>query len=243
MAEWNPQTYGPRWADVYDSIDWPSPGPAVEFLAQRVGSGRALELAIGTGRVAIPLARRGVELHGMDASPEIVEKLREKETGKDIPVTIANLADFDLGEKYSLVFLLLNSIYSLQTQEEQISCVERAAAHLEPGGQLVIEHFVPDPTRFSFHGRAHVYEVGLGHVRIEADTHDRATQHVRENHIEVRESGIKLYPAFLRYIWPSELDLMARLANLEFVERYGDWDRSPFNKWSENHIAVYRKPS
>jgi hypothetical protein len=242
MVEWTPETYGPRWSNVYDNIDWPEPEAAVEFLAKRVGTGRALELAIGTGRVAIPLERRGVQLEGMDASPEMVEKMRAKDGGKGIPVTIANLADFDLGKQFSLVFLLLNTLYSLQTQDEQIACMQRSAAHLEPGGQLVIEHFMPDPTRFHFHGRAHVYEVGLGHVRIEADTTDRATQHTRENHIEVREDGIKLYPAFLRYVWPSELDLMARLVELEFVEQYGDWDGTPFSKWSDNRIAVYRKP-
>lgn len=242
MTEWNPETYGPRWSEVYDRIDWPEPDAAVEFLAKRAGSGRALELAIGTGRVAIPLVRRGVDLDGMDASPEMVEKMRVKPGGEDIPVDISGLVDFDLGKQYSLVFLLLNSLYSLQTQDEQIACMERAAAHLAPGGQFVVEHFMPDPTRFHFHGRAHVYEVGLGHVRIEADTTDRATQHTRENHIEVREDGIKLYPAFLRYVWPSELDLMARLARLELVEQYGDWDGTPFNKLSDNRIAVYRKP-
>jgi SAM-dependent methyltransferase len=243
MVEWSPEIYGQRWRHVYDKIDWPEPLAAVDFLAARRGGGRCLELAIGTGRVALPLAARGVEVDGLDSSPEIVEKMRAKPGGDAIEVTIANMADFKLERKYSLIVLLLNSLYALQTQEEQIQCFESVAAHLEPGGRFVVETFVPDPTRFRFGGRAHVYEVGLDHVRIEADTFDRATQHVRENHIEVRESGIKLYPALLRYTWPSELDLMARIAGLRLHERWGDWTSAPFDAWSENHIAVYEKPA
>ncbi|MBB5938986.1 class I SAM-dependent DNA methyltransferase [Streptomyces zagrosensis] len=241
MTEWKPGTYGPRWKTVYDQVDWPEPEGAVNFLAERRGTGRALELAIGTGRVAIPLARRGVELDGLDASPEIVEVMRGKPGGESIEVTIGNIADFTLERRYSLIFLLLNSLYALQTQEEQIQCFQTVAEHLDPGGLFVVEGFMPDPTRFHFNGRAHVYEVGIDHVRIEADTFDRATQHIKENHVEIREEGIRLYPAFLRYAWPSELDLMARIAGLRLGERWGDWGNVPFDAWSENHIAVYRK--
>ncbi|GEB49288.1 class I SAM-dependent DNA methyltransferase [Streptomyces cacaoi] len=241
MTEWTPGTYGPRWKNVYDRIDWPAPDAAVAFLAERRGSGRALELAVGTGRVAVPLAAQGVELDGLDASPEIVEVMRTKPGGEAIDVTIGDIADFRLDRDYSLIFLLLNSLYALQTQQEQISCFESAARHLEPGGLFVVETFVPDPTRFRFQGRAHVYDVDLDHVRIEADTFDRATQHIKENHIEIREDGIRLYPAFLRYTWPSELDLMARIAGLSFVERWGDWADVPFDAASENSISVYRK--
>ncbi|GHE44541.1 class I SAM-dependent methyltransferase [Streptomyces vinaceus] len=241
MTDWKPETYGPRWKSVYDEIDWPQPEGAVDFLAKRVGGGRALELAIGTGRVALPLAQRGVPLDGLDASPEIVDVMRTKPGGESIEVSIGNIADFTSERRYSLIFLLLNSLYALQTQEEQIQCFESVAAHLEPGGLFVVETFVPDPTRFRFNGRAHVYDVGLDHVRIEADTFDRATQHIKENHVEIREEGIKLYPAFLRYTWPSELDLMARIAGLELSERWGDWGNVPYDTYSENHIGVYRK--
>jgi SAM-dependent methyltransferase len=242
MTEWQPETYGPRWKSVYDEIDWPEPSGAVEFLAQHTGDGRALELAIGTGRVALPLAARGVRLDGLDASPEIVEVMRGKPGGADIEVFTGNIADFTLERKYSLIFLLLNSLYALQTQEEQIQCFESVARHLEPGGKFVIEAFMPDPTRFRFNGRAHVYDVGLDHVRIEADTFDRANQLIKENHIEIREEGIKLYPAFPRYAWPSEMDLMARLAGLTPEGRWGDWGNVPFDSWSENYIGLYRKP-
>ncbi|GGP76038.1 methyltransferase domain-containing protein [Saccharothrix coeruleofusca] len=243
MVDWSPETYGPRWKNVYDEVGWPRPDAAVEFLSARRGSGRCLELGIGTGRVAIPLVARGVPLDGLDASPEIVEVMRTKPGGEAIEVTIGDMADFKLERKYSLILLLLNSLYALQTQEDQIRCFESVAAHLEPGGLFVVETFMPDPTRFRFGGRAHVYEVGLDHVRIEADTFDRATQQILENHIEVREDGIKLYPAFLRYTWPSEMDLMARIAGLRLRERWGDWANVPFDASSENHIAVYEKPA
>jgi SAM-dependent methyltransferase len=244
VMEWRPETYGPKWAEVYDLMDWPDPGPAVEFLAERCGKGPVLELAVGTGRIALPLAERGIDVEGLDASAEIVEVMRTKPGGERIAVHFGSIADFSLdGRTYSLIALVLNSLFALQTQQEQVGCFERVATHLQPGAIFVYEGFVPDPTRFLHGGRAHVYEVGLNVVRIEADTFDRATQHVRENHIEVREEGIRLYPAFLRYVWPSEADLMARLAGLELVERFGDWDGTAYTRHSENYIAVYRKSS
>ncbi|AGL14987.1 class I SAM-dependent methyltransferase [Actinoplanes sp. N902-109] len=243
MTDWKPETYGPRWRGVYDEIDWPEPTAAVEWLAKNAGSGRTLELAIGTGRIALPLAERGVDLDGLDASPEIVEVMRGKQGGADIEVFTGNFADFSIDRKYSQILLLLNSLYALQTQEEQIQCFRTVADHLEPGGTFVVEAFMPDPTRFQFGGRAHVYDVGIDHVRIEADTFDRANQLIKENHVEIRETGIKLYPAFLRYVWPSEMDLMARLAGLVPETRLGDWSGAPFDSWSEDFIGVYRKPA
>jgi len=241
MNDWQPDTYGPRWKDFYDTYGWADATNAVDYLAGLIGDGRALELGIGTGRVALPLVERGVKLDGLDASSETVEVMRGKPGGDSIEVTIGNMADFKLDRTYSTVILLLNTLYALQTQEEQIQCFESVARHLEPGGLFVVETFMPDPTRFHFNGRAHVYDVGLDHVRIEADTFDRATQHIKENHVEIRESGIKLFPAFLRYVWPSEMDLMARIAGLRLKDRFGDWTGVPFDKQSENHIAVYQK--
>ncbi len=212
----------------------------MDFLAKLAGDGPTLELAIGTGRVAIPLVERGIEVHGLDSSEAMVAKLREKPGGADIPVTYGDISRFKTDRTYPLAFLLLNTIYGLQTQEEQISCFASAARSLAPGGAFVVEGFVPDPTRFHRGSRAHVYDVGLDHVLIEADVHDRAEQRVLEQHVRISTNGIQMFPAFLRYIWPSEMDLMARLTGLTLEARYGDWSGTPFSAESENNISVYR---
>ncbi|MGY1456417.1 class I SAM-dependent DNA methyltransferase [Streptomyces sp. SS8] len=215
----------------------------MDFLAELAGEEPLLELAIGTGRIALPLSERGVEVHGIDISEAMIARLREKPGGKDIPVEMADLRDFTTSRSYQTVVLVLNTIYALANQEEQIACFRRAAKALKPGGRFVVEAFVPDVTRFHRGSRAHVYDVGVGHVTIEADVHDRAQQTVLEQHVRISEQGIKLLPAFLRYIYPSEMDLMANLAGLELEHRYGGWRCEPYNAESENQISVYRAPS
>ncbi|MFE9499902.1 class I SAM-dependent DNA methyltransferase [Streptomyces collinus] len=213
----------------------------MEFLAKLQADGPVLELAIGTGRIAIPLAARGVEVHGLDTSEEMVARLREKPGGEDISVLPGDIAKFSLDRKYSLAFLVLNTIYALQSQEEQISCFESVAAILEPGGHFVVEGFMPDPTRFLGNSRTQVHDVGLEHVLIEADKHDPSTQQVLEQHVHIRAGRVELYPAFLRYIWPSEMDLMARLAGLRLVNRFGGWAGEPFDARATNNVSVYRR--
>jgi SAM-dependent methyltransferase len=237
---WNPATYGERWIDIYDSMGWPDPAPAVRFLAEQAGGGTALELTIGTGRVALPLAAAGIEVHGVDASPDMVRAMRQKPGGADIPVTISDISDFTLGREFDLVYLLLNGLYWLQTQEDQLRCFQTVAAHLRPGGRFVIEGFVPDPSRFGS-GSPHVHAVGIDQVWLEAGTHDAVNQRVTENHIVIRENGIRLYPSVIRYAWPSELELMARLAGLSRTARYADWAATPYGNGADNHIAVYQK--
>ncbi|MFJ4680401.1 MULTISPECIES: class I SAM-dependent methyltransferase [Kitasatospora] len=241
MSAWNAQTYGSRWAEIYDGLPWPGPEQAVDFLAKLAGDGPVLELAIGTGRIAVPLVERGIEVHGIDSSEEMTEKLREKEGGAGIPVTKADISSFEVEQSYSLAFLVLNTIYALQTQEEQISCFSSAAAALEPGGHFVVEAFMPDPTRFRRNSWTQVHDMGLDHVLIEADKHDPSTQQILEQHIHLKQGKVELFPAFLRYVWPSEMDLMARLAGLTLVERTGGWLGEPFNARSGNHVSVYRR--
>ncbi|MGW1615818.1 class I SAM-dependent DNA methyltransferase [Streptomyces sp. NPDC002285] len=238
---WDSETYGRRWSDIYDGLPWPSPEEAVEFLADLQAEGPVLELAIGTGRIAIPLAARGVDVHGLDSSEEMIARLREKPGGANIPVIPGNVSKFFLEHRYSLAFLVLNTIYALQSQEEQICCFESGAAALEPGGHFVVEGFMPDPTRFLGNSRTQVHDVGLEHVLIEADKHDPSTQQVLEQHVYIREGRIELYPAFLRYIWPSEMDLMARLAGLSLVNRFGGWAGEPFDARAVNNVSVYRR--
>ncbi|MEV0694505.1 class I SAM-dependent methyltransferase [Streptomyces sp. NPDC050388] len=240
---WNEQTYGARWANAYDEQPWPDPKEAVDFLAELAGDEPLLELAIGTGRIAVPLVERGVEVHGTDISEAMIARLREKPAGKDIPVERGDLRDFTTSRKYRTAALVLNTIYALANQEEQVACFRQAAKALEPGGRFVVEAFVPDVTRFHRGSRAHVYDVGVGHVTIEADVHDRAKQTVLEQHVRITEQGITMLPAFLRYIHPSEMDLMAKLAGLELENRYGGWRREPYTQESENQVSVYRAPS
>lgn len=241
MASWDSQTYGQRWSKIYDDLPWPEPTETVDFLEGWAGGGPVLELAIGTGRVAIPLAARGVEVEGIDTSPEMIDVLRSKETGTEITVHHGDISKFQLDRTYSMAFLVLNTIYALQSQEEQLSCFESAAGAIGPGGHFIVEAFMPDPTRFRRNSWTQVHDIGLGHVVIEADKHDPSTQQILEQHIHIRDGKIELFPAFLRYVWPSEMDLMARLAGFTLVERFGSWTREAFTARSGQHVSVYRR--
>ncbi len=240
MSEWDASTYGERIAEVYDQ--WYSSFDSevvAECLASLAGKGPVLELAIGTGRVALPLVRRGIEVHGIDASEKMVAKLRAKPDGDAIPVTIGNLKDVDVQGSFSLVFIVFNTIFCLLTQEEQVSCFQNVAKKLSAGGAFVVEGFVPDLTRFDRNQRFAVEEIEEGCVRIEASKHDPSKQQVESRHIVLTEQGAKFYPLKIRYAWPSELDLMARLAGLRLRERWASWRRDPFTAMSTTHVSVY----
>lgn len=239
MTAWDAETYGSRWFGIYDGLPWPAPDEAVDFLAKLAADGPALELAIGTGRLAIPLAQRGIDVHGIESSDEMIGKLHEKQGDLGIQVSKGDIGAFDTDREYSLIFLVLNSIYALQSQEEQISCFASAAAALRPGGHFVVEAFMPDPTRFRRNCWTQIHKIELDYVLIEADKHDPSTQRILEQHLHFHQGRVDLYPAFLRYIWPSEMDLMARLSGLRLVERYGGWNQEPFTASSGNNVSVY----
>jgi SAM-dependent methyltransferase len=243
MERYAAETYGDRIAAVYDDhYDLRDPTAAVAFLAARAGAGPLLELGIGTGRVALPLAATGVEVHGVDASERMVERLRSKPGGDAIPVMVADFANFDLGRQFSLVFVVFNTFFSLLTQEQQIDCFECVATHLAPGGRFVIECFTPDLSRFDRGQRTGTTAVTVDEVRLDASVHDPVQQLVRTQHVVLRESGTELFPVAIRYAWPSELDLMARIAGLEREERYDGWDGHRFTGMTEAMVTVYRKP-
>ncbi len=243
MDDYGPSTYGDRIADVYDAWFHPptETQAAVDFLAKLAGPGPALELAIGTGRIALPLAATGIEVHGIDASEAMVAKLREKPGGADIPVTIGDFADVGVEGRFRLAFVVFNTLWALLTQEDQARCVRNVAEHLADDGVLVVEAFVPDPARFDRGQRVQTRDVEARHVILEASKHDPEHQRVSNQIILLEEGGpIRMFPVEIRYIWPSELDLMAQLAGLRLRERWGGWKREPFAHPGWN-VSVYER--
>jgi SAM-dependent methyltransferase len=236
-------TYGDRIADVYDS--WgglpDDTHEAVELLAGLAGQGPALELGIGTGRVALPLRERGIEVHGIDASERMVERLRAKPGGGAVPVTIGDFAEVGVGGTFSLVYVVFNTLFALSDQGAQVRCFERVASRLRPGGSFVVEAFVPDLTLYERGQRIATHSLGDDQVHLLATLLDPVEQRVRSQHVVIEEGGTRLYPVMIRYAWPSELDLMARLAGMELVERWGGWRRDRFSAESRSHVSVYRR--
>lgn len=240
MDEYGPSTYGDRIADIYDDLyEDMDPTAAVSLLGELAGSGPVLELAIGTGRVAVPLAETGISVVGIDASEAMVERLHAKTDL--IPVAIGDFADVDTNGTFSLIYIVFNTFFGLLTQDDQVRCFENVAAHLEPGGRFVIEAFVPDLTRFDRGQRVSVSNVGTDSVKLDLSVHDMANQRVHSQHLMVIGDSIKLFPVWIRYAYPPELDLMAKLAGLDLEHRWGGWDRSPFTSSSGHHVSVYQK--
>ena len=243
---YGPSTYGDRIADVYDEMvaDGPyadDPSTAVDFLASIAGGGPVLELGIGTGRVALPLAETGVPVHGIDASQAMVERLRSKPGGDAIPVTIGDFRAFSIDQRFSVVYVPFNTFFGLLTQEDQVTCFRTVARHLAAGGVFVMEAFVPDPARFDRNQRVSVIRADPDEVALEVTTNDPVAQSSESQHVVIREDGIRLYPVRIRFAYVAELDLMARFAGLRLRERWADWDRSPFSGGSGKHISVWER--
>ena len=243
MNDYGASTYGDRIAGIYDELHsgLPDVGPMVEMLAGLARGGRALELGIGTGRVALPLAARGVEVHGSDASERMVAALRAKERGASIPVTVGDFGDVGVQGHFPLVFVVSSTFFGLTFQDDQVRCFQNVADHLTSEGVFVIEAFVPDVTRFVRGQKIDTGEVTTDRVNINVSRHDAVSQRVVSQHIYISEKGIKMYPVQVRYAWPSELDLMAMLAGLRLRDRWADWRRAPFTAASTSHVSVYER--
>jgi SAM-dependent methyltransferase len=209
-------------------------GPAVDFLANLAGGGATLELGIGTGRIALPLAERGVRVHGIDLSADMVAELGAKPGGAEIPVTIGDFATTRVEGTFSLAYLIFNTIGNLTTQEAQIACFRNVAAHLEPGGCFVIETGVPG------RGGLRVFDLTDAHVGV--DEYDAATQRLVSHHFTLVEGEWRRLSVPFRSVSPAELDLMARLAGMRLRERWGGWQREPFTAESAKHVSVWEKP-
>ena len=225
-------------AERYDATigDWGSPDvvePAVDFLTELAGAGAALELGIGTGRIALPLAARGVPMHGIDLSPDMVAQLRAKPGGREIPVTIGDFATTKVDGTFALAYLVFNTINNVTTQEAQLACFENVAAHLAPGGSFVIEVGVPSREPLT------VFEVSDTHVGL--DEYDAATQRLVSHHFNLVDGRWERLSIPFRSVSPAELDLMARLAGMQLRERWGSWGREPFTSESVRHVSLWQK--
>jgi SAM-dependent methyltransferase len=216
--------------------------PVVDFLAELAGGGAALELGIGTGRIALPLAARGVPVQGIDLSEAMVARLRAKPGGTVIPVAIGDFATTTVDGTFALAYLVFNTISNLTTQDEQVACFENVASHLEPGGCFVIELEVPNLQGLPRGERFVVFHVGDTHVGV--DEYDVANQGLVSHHLQQAEDGtFRRSSGPFRYVWPSELDLMARIAGLTLRERWSGWKREPFTSESTKHVSVWEKPA
>jgi len=247
MRGYDEKTYGQRWSPYYDEIYQSVEESVIELLARHAGDPpRALELAIGSGRIALPMREKGVSVTGIDASDEMVAKMRAKPGGEAIPVSMGDFADVDVDETFPLIYLTFNTIFGLMTQERQVECFQNVADHLVPGGRFIIDCFVPDVTRFDQYNTRmgvstidsvdeHMYEVSI---------YDPVNQIVNSHVIRrLADGNTVVLPVQIRFAWPAELDLMARLAGLELEDRFGWYDLRPFNERSTSHMTIYHKPS
>lgn len=239
MEGYDEATYGDRISGVYDELYSEFDDKSIDILEELARGGPALELGIGTGRIALPLQEKGVEVHGLDASEAMVERLRTKPGGRDVKVTHGDFGEVAVDGQFSLIYVVFNTFFALLSQDAQINCFRNVADHLSPQGLFVVEVFVPDLTRFTDHQTFRTIKLDQDRVQLEASRHDPVQQQVMSQHIFITSEGIRHYPVKLRYAWPSELDLMARLAGLELQHRWADWDRSDFTAESGKHISVY----
>src|SRR6266545_4931145 len=238
--------FGARVAARYDEsgADMFQPAvvdPAVGFLADLAGHGAALELGIGTGRIALPLAQRGIGVHGIDLSAAMVARLRAKPGAEQIGVTIGDFAKTTVEGRFSVAYLVFNTIMNLTTQDGQIACFQNVAAHLEPGGCFVIEVTVPALQRLPPGETVRAFN--LSATALGFDEYDVESQGLISHHYKVVDGDLEVYSPPFRYVWPSELDLMARLAGMTLRERWSGWKREPFTSDSTKHVSVWEKPA
>ena len=214
--------------------------PAVDLLAELAGKGRALELAIGTGRIAVPLAQRGVPVHGIELSQAMAARLREKPGAEEIDVTIGDFTTTKVDGTFAVAYLVFNTIQNVLTQAEQVATFRNAAAHLDPGGCFVVEVMIPDLQRLPPGETSRPFNLSAEHVGL--DEYDVATQHLWSHHFSLTDGSWRYVKMPFRYVWPAELDLMAELAGMTLRDRWDDWNREPFSSESRKHVSVWEKP-
>jgi SAM-dependent methyltransferase len=234
-------SFGPDVAARYDDHERGDESEAAAFLAQLAHGGPALEFAIGTGRIALPLTALGVAVDGIEFSVAMVEKLRAKPGGATLDVAIGDMSVLATGRRYGLVYLVFNTIFNLLTADDQVQCFENAARHLSDGGCFVVETAVPSawitPERPEF---VHAERVGMSEIVLDVARYDPVSQLLEENHVRIASDGITMSPIVCRLITPGEMDLMARIAGLRLIERFANWRREPFTADSRAHVSVYQ---
>jgi len=214
--------------------------PAVDLLEELAGGGAALEFGVGTGRIALPLSERGVPVHGIDISEPMLEQLRRKPGSQRVALTAGDFATTRVGDTFKLTYLVFNTITNLTTQDEQVACFQNAAASLEPGGCFVIEVFVPELRRVPPGERVRAFDLRRTHFGFDEYT-DFAGQILYSHHYWIDDGSLRTFSAPYRYVWPAELDLMARLAGMTLRERWAGWTREPFTDESPSHVSVWEK--
>jgi SAM-dependent methyltransferase len=242
VTEHDASVYGSLVTDVYDELYqgvYDTAG-AVACLAELAAGGPVLELGVGTGRIAIPLAAHGLEVHGVDGSPEMLAALAKKPGAETIKLTLGDFSTVRLDERFAVVALVVNTIFALPDQASQVRCFERAAEHLRPGGRFVIEAWVPEPLPAGVSLRPR--KLAEGHVGLVVSEHDPARQVLSTTQVALGGAvGVRVFPVVHRYAWPSELDLMAQIAGLACEDRWSDWHGSPFDATSTSHVSVYQR--
>lgn len=234
-------SFGTEVAEEYDATN--IRGDEVEtvaFLAGLANGGPVLELAIGTGRIAIPLAATGLRVDGIELSPAMAGKLKSRPGADGIDVKIGDFADIDINGKYRLIYVIYNTFFNLLTQEDQVRCFQNVAKHLEPDGVFVLEALDPGYLhRLRDHQYVDAESIEMGKVMLDVGQHDPVAQILSESHVELSKHGVRLFPIVCRFCWPSELDLMARLAGLQLLDRWGGWNAEPFTAESRRHVSTY----
>jgi methyltransferase family protein len=240
-----PDHFGEDVAEQYDTEDGMFAPDVVErtvdFLAEQAAGRPALEFAVGTGRIALPLADRGIAVHGMDLSEAMLDRLRAKPGADGVSAVVGDFAQDRVPGRFGLVYLVYNTIMNVTTQDDQVACFRNAAAHLDDGGRFVVEVMVPDLQRLPPGETVHPFAVTPAHLGF--DEYDVATQRMWSHHYRIDGDRVERMSVPFRYAWPAEFDLMARLAGMELVERWADWDRSPFTSESRSHVSVWQRQS
>jgi SAM-dependent methyltransferase len=228
--------YEVYWPEIFEpaAID-----PVVDFLAELAGTGAALELGVGTGRIALPLSRRGIRVHGIELSPAMIERLRAESGADSVGVTIGDFATTRVDGTFTLAYLVRNTITNLTSQDEQVDCFRNVAAHLEPGGRFVIEVYIPELRRLPPGETIHVFRATSTHLGFEE--YDVAKQIAVSHHYWVIDGQLETFSTPHRFVWPTELDLMARIAGMTLRERWSGWTREPFTSDSRSHVSVWEK--
>ena len=243
VKEFGPSTFGELNAEDYDELHDPgTTDECVNLIAELAGSGTVLELAVGTGRIALPLTERGLSVHGIEGSERMVSKLKAKPGGESIPVVVGDFADVAVDGTYDFVFLVFNTLFNLTSQDDQVRCFHNVAERLRDGGAFLVEAVIPDVGGFQDGYRVRTKHVDFGSAWLEAAKYDPVRQLIEFQRIRITNEGVKLVPLPMRYAWPSEIDLMAQLAGLKLKYRWGGWDRTEFTSKSKMHISVYEKP-